>query len=149
MKILIDFHGVLTDGKLNITHDGKTMFESVNVRDIRAIRELIAYGNEVIIVTASSSQIIDAYCKKVGCEKLVLRDKSKLPFDEPYIAVGDDVWDLEMLSRAKKAFCPSDSASIVRENGWKNMVHLKSKGGEGVIAEMVPMIRDYERALSV
>lgn len=133
MKILIDFHGVLTDGKLNITHDGQTMFESVNVRDIRAIRELIAYGNEVYIITASSSPIIDAYCRKVGCEKMVLRDKSQVPFDEPFVAIGDDAWDIPMLRKTETAFCPSDA---IRDIGC-HVTRLRSKGGEGVIDEFL------------
>lgn len=146
MKILIDFHGVLTDGKLNITHDGKTMFESVNVRDIRAIRELIAYGNEVYIVTASSSAIIDAYCKKVGCEKLVLRDKSKLPFKGPYIAVGDDVWDWAMMRGADQCFCPSD-AYLNKHSHICHLEPLKTKGGEGVIAELIQKISPFALAV--
>lgn len=136
-RIVIDFHGVLTDGKLNMSHDGKVLFESMHVRDTRAIRELIARGHEVYIVTASNSPIIDAYCKKVGCEKIILRDKSQLRFDE-FIAIGDDAVDLPMLAKAKAAFCPSDADRSVMQARF--VTKLKTEGGKGVIAELVGMI---------
>lgn len=136
MTILIDFHGVLTDGKLNMSHDG-VLFESMHVRDTRAIRELIAMGYEVVIVTASTSKIIDAYCNKVGCEKLVIRDKSKVPYTD-FIAIGDDVIDLPMLQKAKRAFCPFDADWAVRNSG--GIETLKTDGGKGCIAEMIRFI---------
>lgn len=133
MKICIDFHGVLTDGKLNITHDG-VLFESCHVRDTRAIRELVAKGFEVYIVTASDSKIIETYCDKVGCERIVKRDKSQMPFDD-YIAIGDDVYDIPMLLKANKAFCPADADVALLNN--PKIKKLATKGGKGVIAELV------------
>lgn len=141
MTILIDFHGVLTDGKLNMSHDG-VLFESMHVRDTRAIRELIALGYEVVIVTASTSKIIDAYCEKVGCRKVVLRDKSQINCHD-FIAVGDDVIDIPMMSRAIKAYCPSDADETVLQ--CKFVKVLDAKGGQGVIAELVREIHRLQR----
>lgn len=134
--ILIDFHGTLTNGVLNIGHDG-TMFESVCVRDIRAIRELIAYGYEVYIVTQSSSKIIDAYCKKVGCEKYVVRDKSQIEF-ENYIAIGDDVPDVPMLRKAVVAYAPKNCHQSVRD--VPGIKICNNKGGDGIIDELLPYL---------
>lgn len=135
--ILIDFHGVLTDGKLNITHDGKTFFESCHTRDVRAIRELIARGWEVYIVTASSSPIVDAFCKKVGATQIHARDKSDLGLKD-YIAVGDDAWDIPMLKNAKEAYCPCDADPEVL--AIPGIRVLGVKGGHGFVAHLVRII---------
>lgn len=131
--ICIDFHGTLTNGVLNIAHDG-SVFESVSVRDIRAIRELVAHGYEVYIVTQSESKIIDSYCRKVGCEKVILRDKSAIPFKN-YIALGDDVPDVPMLKQSARAFCPSNADQSVLS--LENITVLNAQGGNAVIAELV------------
>lgn len=135
--ICIDFHGVLTDGKLNITHDGKTFFESCHTRDVRAIRELVARGWEVYIVTASSNPIVDAFCRKVGVTQIHARDKSELGLKD-YIAVGDDAWDIPMLKNAKEAYCPSDADQVVISQPYVKV--LGARGGKGVIAELVRKI---------
>lgn len=134
--ILIDFHGVLTDGKMSISHDGKYMFDHVHVRDIRAMRQLLAEGYEVVIVTSSDSDIIKRFAEKIKCEVHVARDKSDIPFTD-FIAIGDDAWDVSMLRKAKKAFCPADADASVLHYAMK----LNSKGGEGVIAELLTQIR--------
>lgn len=133
--ILCDFHGVLTNDKLNISHDGTTMFESVCTKDIRAIRELQANGFEFYIVTASDSPIIKAFANKVGCGVIVERDKANLSINEPYIAIGNDVWDLPMLKKAAMAFIPYDSSLESLQD-----IRLSTNGGNGVIAELIHKI---------
>lgn len=137
MILLIDFHGTLTDGKLNISHDG-TIFESCCVRDVRAIREFIASGWEVYIVTQSSSKIIEAFARKVGCEIIVARDKTQVVPNLPYTMVGDDVSDIPLLEKAERAFCPQDADRAVLMKCDIGL--LKSKGGTGVIAELARML---------
>ncbi len=132
--IAIDFHGVLTDGKITITASGTTSFEHVHVKDIAAIRELIARGYEVYVVTSSSSPIIDAYCEKVGCIKIESREKLDL-FDNPYVAVGDSAFDYNMLLKAERAYCPADAEDVLRKD--PKIHKLKAKGGSGCIAEIL------------
>lgn len=135
MIVAIDFHGVLTDGKLNITADGKTPYETVHVRDIAAIRELIARGYEVYIVTSSKSPIIDAFCQKVKCNKITDRLKRNVFTDQQYIAVGDSAFDCELLKNAYKSYCPADAEQVVKE--LPNINILKTKGGGGCISEIL------------
>lgn len=137
MTLYIDFHGVLTDGKLHMAHDGKTMFESVHHRDITAIRELVARGFDVTIVTASDSPIIASYCEKVGCSRLVLRDKSNLPHT-PFFAIGDSTWDIPMLEQAIQAYCPADADESVRN--LPDIYVLNANGGHGCLAELVKIL---------
>lgn len=131
-RILVDCDGVLTDGSLTIDHDGRKFFKSFHTRDVRAIRELIFHGYEIYIVTADEWQGIEHFAEKVGAEVRYCRDKK--PDTEPYIAVGDDAWDVEMLEGAQVAFVPSDAdASALRVPG---VVQLGTAGGRGVMAEV-------------
>lgn len=137
--IVCDCDGVLTDGKFWMDGNGG-IIKGFNVRDVRAIKELISYGYEFWIVTASSWSGMEHYAKKTGAEIFVLRDKSQLNLQETdYIAIGDDVWDVEILKNAWLKFCPCDAdTSVIR---IENMNLLSSKGGAGCIAELVNILR--------
>lgn len=132
--ILIDCDGVLTDGRLTIDHRGEKPFKQFHTRDVRAIRELIYNGYEVVIVSADDWPGINYFADKVGATVHISRNKSDLPYGN-YIAVGDDAWDVGMLSKAKVAFCPADAdLSAMAVLG---VIVMKTPGGQGVIAELV------------
>jgi 3-deoxy-D-manno-octulosonate 8-phosphate phosphatase KdsC-like HAD superfamily phosphatase len=134
--LLIDCDGVLTDGKVNISQDGKKLFKSFNSLDIAPTRELIARGIRVIIVTADDSGFAKEWAKKVGAELIVLRNKADIDTSDfgIFAACGNDVWDLPMLNKAHKIFCPADAHANVKSM-WSIIV-LKLKGGEGVMTEI-------------
>jgi 3-deoxy-D-manno-octulosonate 8-phosphate phosphatase KdsC-like HAD superfamily phosphatase len=132
--ILIDCDGVLTDGALTIDHRGRKMFKRFHTRDIRAIRELVCNGNEVVIISADDWAGINHFADKVGADVHICRDKSCIPFSS-YIAIGDDAWDVEMLKKATIAFCPMDADPSV--SSIPGIKQLPVKGGQGVIAAMI------------
>lgn len=137
--LLIDCDGVLTDGKMYMDHTGEKPFKAFNSKDIRAIREIVAMGIRVIIVTADDGSINAKYAEKVGAELIQSRDKGKLPFESfgKFWVVCDDVWDLPMALKADKVFCPTNvDASILR----LSPTIIQKQGGEGVIAEVVRWI---------
>lgn len=131
MKIIIDCDGVLTDGKIYYTSLGQRS-KGFNSRDIWAIRELISRGYQVQIMTASSWPGIKEFAKRTGAEVLVTREKF---LDPPYIAIGDDVWDIDLLKGADMAFAPANCIPFIKK--MANVRKLKSRGGEGVIAELL------------
>ena len=133
--LLIDCDGVLTDGRLHIDHTGEKMFKAFHTRDVRAIRELIYNGFEVVIITADDWPGIFHFAKKVGAVVEIVRDKGKITHPE-YIAIGDDAWDIPMLRRAKKAFAPCNADQAVF-NQVPSVITLATRGGEGVIADML------------
>jgi 3-deoxy-D-manno-octulosonate 8-phosphate phosphatase KdsC-like HAD superfamily phosphatase len=132
--VLLDCDGCLTDDRQYIDHTGKKMFMAFNSKDIRATKELIANGYRVIIVTANESDIVKRWADKVGAEYHLSRDKGDLPYVN-YVAVGNDAWDVGMLEKANKAFCPADADYSVRM--LPNIKILETKGGYGVVAELV------------
>lgn len=134
--LLIDCDGVLTDGTLVITGDGEKMFKKFHTRDVRAIREFVARGFEVVIVTADDWPGIHHFAEKVGAEVLIARDKRFLPYSN-FIAVGDDAWDVPMLQQARQAYAPFDADWSVLNN---EVVRLDVEGGRGVIASLLKQL---------
>lgn len=139
--IVCDCDGVLTDGKFWLSSSGE-ITKGFNTRDVRAIKELISWGYEFWIVTASSWPGMEHFAKKTGADVIVERDKSKVKdlfTGRPYIAIGDDVWDVMMIQNAAFAYCPNDAhVSVINRVGSGQ---LKSKGGDGCIAELVNLLK--------
>ena len=135
--ILIDCDGVLTDGTLTIDHKGEKVFKKFHTRDVRAIRELVANGYEVVIVTADDWEGVFHFAEKVGAIVNVSKDKGNLPY-ENYIAVGDDAWDVPMLQKATMAFCPVDADRSVKN--IKGIRIIDCEGGRGVVSNIVGML---------
>lgn len=132
--LLIDCDGVLTDGTLTIDRHGEKMFKKFHTRDVRAIRELIFNGWEVIIVSADDWPGIFYFAEKVGAEVLILKDKANVPY-ENYTVIGDDAWDIPMFKKADRCFCPADADILVQE--YSHIEVLPKNGGCGVVAEVI------------
>lgn len=138
--ILLDCDGVLTDGRLHIDASGFKMFKSFHTRDVRAIRELVYRGFEVVIVSVDDWEGITAFANKVGAEVHFTRDKGNLPFSN-FIAVGDDAWDVPMLRNAVQAFAPSTADQSVF-SAVPNCISL-CRGGEGVVAALLRYLIEH------
>jgi 3-deoxy-D-manno-octulosonate 8-phosphate phosphatase (KDO 8-P phosphatase) len=134
--ILIDVDGVLTDGKVWYDQFGERT-KGFHSRDIRSIRELVSYGFEVYLLTASSWPGLKYYADRTGACILVDREKACDQFND-FIAIGDDTADLKMLKKAKRAFCPLNACSTVKQ--LDKITILNTPGGDGVISELLPML---------
>jgi 3-deoxy-D-manno-octulosonate 8-phosphate phosphatase KdsC-like HAD superfamily phosphatase len=139
-QIYVDCDGVLTDGMLTIDHKGEKLFKRFHTRDVRAIRELVVRGYEVTLVSVDDWGGLACFAEKVGAEVMVARDKGALP--QPYVAIGDDAWDVPMLSRAEAAFCPLDADRSVLD--LPGIVVLNAKGGTGVVAALLRILVDAD-----
>jgi 3-deoxy-D-manno-octulosonate 8-phosphate phosphatase (KDO 8-P phosphatase) len=130
VKILvIDIDGVLTDGKVWYTHSGERS-KGFHSRDIRAIREFIANGFEVLLCTQSEWPGALAFADRTGATVVIGREKP-VPKD-PFIIVGDDTPDIELMKAAAEAYCPADADHEVK----KYCTQLNTAGGNGCIAEL-------------
>ena len=138
-QIIVDVDGVLTDGKQYIDHTGEKLFKAFNSRDIRAIREFVASGIDVILVTADDWEGLKHWAFRVGANIVVTRDKFQYVKEMGFhhdetVVVGDDAWDVEVLSWGR-AYCPDNSdESVIDVYG---ICVMNSLGGEGVMAELV------------
>lgn len=133
MIFCVDVDGVLTDGKIWVTHKGE-ISKGFNSRDLAAIRELISNGHEIHIVTASSWPGAAEYLRRSGAELHILRNKESIPFHYD-VAIGDSAWDIPMFQKARFRYCPADAQPEVQFYTGMNI--LKCKGGEGVMSEIV------------
>lgn len=135
--IVIDCDGVLTNGNLTIDSEGEKLFKQFHTRDVRAIRELIYNGYEVYIISADEWEGTKHFADKVGAVFLNLKDKTHVKelIKKPFIAVGDDSWDISMLKDAQVKYCPKDAFYKVQQ--IKGIKILQTEGGKGVIAELL------------
>lgn len=139
MIICCDIDGCLTDGKIWVNHQGE-IIKSFNNKDLGAIKELIAMGFEVHLVTASSWPGAEHYLRRSGAELHILRNKEAIPFDYQ-IAIGDSAWDIPMMVKANYIFCPADASLEVK--CLDGMYHLDTKGGQGIMLEMVRILSEW------
>lgn len=147
--LVLDVDGVLTNGSLFYSAGGEEM-KAFNVHDGLGIRLLIDCGFEVGIITGRSSAAVSARCSDLGLnENMVVlgsRDKgadldqmlSTLGIaDHEIAAMGDDLPDLPMLTRAGFSFCPTDAAPEV----IAACDHICGKnGGSGAVREAAEIL---------
>jgi 3-deoxy-D-manno-octulosonate 8-phosphate phosphatase (KDO 8-P phosphatase) len=141
MTICCDIDGCLTDGKIWVNHQGE-IIKSFNNKDLGAIKELIAMGFQVHLVTASSWPGADHYLRRSGAELHVIRNKETIPFDYQ-IAIGDSAWDIPMMVKAKYIFCPTDASLEVK--CLDGMHILDTKGGQGIMLELVRILSRWNK----
>lgn len=140
--LLVDVDGVLTDGRMYVSHTGER-FKAFNARDNRALAEFVASGWYVALVSTSKWPGLQSFAERTGVviypnNPKTTEDIRQITNGHPYIAVGDDVFDLEMLSGAEIAFAPADCDPAL--NRIEKLVKLDVNGGAGVIAALTRVL---------
>jgi YrbI family 3-deoxy-D-manno-octulosonate 8-phosphate phosphatase len=144
--IFTDFDGCLTDDRVWLNENGEE-FVAANRKDGLAINRLKVLGIKIVITSTETNKVVTARATKLGIEALQgLTDKvaaienyiskSNLTWKDSWY-IGNDVNDLGAIRKARFSICPSDAVKIV-----KNAVDLKlkTKGGYGVLSELVTLI---------
>ena len=150
MKLLIlDIDGVLTDGKKYYMGDGSVMCKQYNDKDFTAIKRFLATGIKVCFLsgdiwnkTMADSRNIKFYSgrtsggnlSKSDILKKIMEDYSI--YEKDIIYVGDDIFDIEVLSSVKEGFCPKDSPKDVKDVS----TIIDRNGGDGVISELFDVL---------
>jgi 3-deoxy-D-manno-octulosonate 8-phosphate phosphatase (KDO 8-P phosphatase) len=147
--LIIDIDGVMTDGKKIYDKSGTSAFKEFCDRDFTAIKRLKANGIKVCFLSGdkvvneamASDRDIDFYFARDPSGNI---DKSNFlkHLKETYNAnsigyVGDDYYDVTILDEVDVSFCPSDASLIAKRS---SDIVTKSKGGEGVIAEIFEIL---------
>jgi YrbI family 3-deoxy-D-manno-octulosonate 8-phosphate phosphatase len=144
--IFTDFDGCLTDDRVWLNQDGEE-FVAANRKDGLAINRLKALGIRVVITSTETNKVVTARATKLGIKALQgLSDKVEAI--ENYISknnltwkdswyIGNDVNDLGAIRKAKFSICPSDAVKAVKK---EVDLKLKTKGGYGVLSELVTLI---------
>jgi len=145
--LLLDVDGVLTDGNLIYSHEGKES-KSFNTQDGFGLRMLQDAGIEVGIITARSSEALERRAQdlkifhlyqgsanKLVAYKEIVKKTGLKPFQIAYM--GDDWLDLVLLKRVGLALAPANGVREVRE-----IVHYttENSGGGGAVREICDLI---------
>ena len=148
--IFTDFDGCLTDDRVWLNQDGEE-FIAANRKDGMAIHFFKELGIAVVITSTETNKVVTARAQKLGIEALQgLTDKveaienyllkNSLSWKDSWY-IGNDVNDLGAIKKAKFSICPNDAVKVVRK---EVDLKLKTKGGYGILAEVVTLIYKSE-----
>ena len=144
--IFTDFDGCLTDDRVWLNQDGEE-FVAANRKDGLAIKRLEELGIIVVITSTETNKVVTARAQKLGIEALHglsekveaienYLSKRNLTWEDSWY-IGNDINDLGAIRKAKLSICPRDAVNAVKK---EVDLKLKSKGGYGVLSELVTLI---------
>lgn len=148
VKLLaLDVDGVLTDGSISYTDDGKEI-KTFNAKDGQGIAMLTKLGIKVAIITARTSPIVQKRANDLGIQYVFQGAKNKLEkleylkttldiTDDEIAYMGDDLPDIPILNIVGIKACPNDAVDEV-----KRICNFKSSknGGKGAVRELTDLI---------
>lgn len=149
--LLLDVDGVLTDGSLIYSHEGKES-KAFNTQDGFGLRMLQDSGVEVGIITARSSEALSrrsadlkishlyqGAMNKLEAYKEIIKKTGLKPFEVAYM--GDDWLDMVLLTRVGLAAAPANAVKEVKE-----IAHYTSEqsGGHGAVRELCNLILEAQ-----
>lgn len=122
--LLLDVDGVLTDGRIVYADDG-TELKRFHVRDGSGLKFWRQAGKRVAVLSGRSSPAVDRRAAELGIAHVVQGQGDKLPAFERVLAevgvspaevcaIGDDLPDLPVLTRAGLAVAVADACPEVR-----------------------------------
>ena len=123
--IIFDIDGVLS-AQTVLMDDNGDPFRSVNVRDGYAIQLANKMGLRIAIITGARTESVRLRYEYLGVEDIYLRSSEKIKDyeefkakhdlrDEEIAYMGDDIPDLEVMSRVGCPCCPADATPEAKE----------------------------------
>ena len=144
---MFDVDGVLTDGKLGYTDDGREL-KAFHVHDGFGLKRLMANGIEVAVITARMSHMVTERTAELGIAHVYQGQDNKLAcYDQLIHALklapeqccycGDDLPDLAIMQRVGLSFAVANAHPWVRERArWRTQLC----GGEGAVREVCDLL---------
>lgn len=145
--VIFDVDGVLTDGGLYFTDDGREI-KKFNVKDGLGITWLVQNKIEVAIITGRSSIIVAERMKSLGVSHVYQGRMNKLETyenlkralnisDEQVVYVGDDMIDVPIMSRCGLPVAVADAHQSAKDAA---MITLSKNGGCGAARDVCDLI---------
>lgn len=147
--LIIDIDGVMTSGKKVYDVSGNAIQKEFCDRDFTAIKRLKANGVSVCFLSGDR-MVNEAMAANRDVDYYFARDQSGNIDKKNFLAdlkrtykannvgyVGDDYYDVTIMDEVDISFCPRDASPLAK--GSADVI-TKSKGGEGVIAEIFDLI---------
>lgn len=148
--VAFDVDGVLTDGSITYDENG-VEYKTFNAKDGQGIVRLNNAGIITAIITARNNGTVTKRAQDLNIKELhqgrkhkivkldELLEKYNFTYDE-VAYIGDDLPDLEILSKVKLAGCPNDAVQeVVNIANWK----ATKNGGRGAVREFCDYILEY------
>ena len=144
---IFDVDGVLTDGRLIYSDDGREL-KAFHVHDGLGLKRLMANGIEVGIITSRMSHMVTERTAELGIAHVYQDQADKLACYEQLIHAlnlapeqtcycGDDLPDLKVMGRVGLAITVANAHPWVRECAqW----HTSRNGGEGAAREVCDLL---------
>jgi 3-deoxy-D-manno-octulosonate 8-phosphate phosphatase (KDO 8-P phosphatase) len=144
---LFDVDGVLTDGRLLYSDDGREL-KAFHVHDGLGLKRLIANGIEVGIITSRLSHMVtertaelgiahvyQGQADKLACYRELLHALKLEPEQTSYC--GDDLPDLRVMLQAGLAIAVANAHPLVVERAhWRTRL----RGGDGAVREVCDLL---------
>lgn len=141
--IILDVDGVLTDGRKYYDNDGKVVLKTFCDKDWTAIKRLRAIGINVVFLSGDkniNAQVLKNRKLKAYFNRINNITTPKEDFISEFenvfqcnasemLYLGDDLFDIGIMRKVGKAYCPADSPRAVKDVATE----LPAKGGENVI----------------
>lgn len=150
--LLFDVDGVMTDGRKYINGEGIEI-KSLALKDIDTFQLLKNSGYIIGCITGEDTVFCRQLIKmqpldyaKVGCKRKVdalneVEEKYHITSAE-ICYIGDGKYDIDVLEKVGLAVCPNDAIEEVKK---VSDIVLKTKGGEGCIAETYTLLRKMNK----
>lgn len=149
IKLLaLDVDGVLTDGSLWMSADGKEHLKVFDSLDGHGLKLLASSGVQIAIITGRQSPMVEARAKELGIQHVFMAVKNKLDTLTSLLkhlnlnldtcaAMGDDWPDLAVMTRVAFAVAPAQGHIEV-----KRIAHYvcSRPGGQGAVREVCDLI---------
>ena len=146
--LLLDFDGVLTNGKKNYSKNGICETKELCDKDFTAIKRFLAnnvpvfflsgdHWNENIFINRNIPYLITRNLKKEECVNIIIDKYNLLLKDCAYI--GDDIFDVNLLKIVGYPFCPNDAIIDCKNVSCT----LAKKGGENLISHFFEYCKQH------
>lgn len=144
---IFDIDGVLTDGNILVLESGE-MARQMNTKDGLALQLARKKEYNIVIISSSNNTAVKNALKRMNIDMIYLNQQHKIECynnfvdmhqlkDEQVLYMGDDLPDLEVMSRVGVAVCPNDAAPEIKEI----CVYISpKKGGEGCVRDIIEQV---------
>lgn len=150
--LFFDVDGVLTDGRVYLSDDGRE-FKVFNTKDGHGLKRAVQAGLQVAWISGRTSRPTELRARELGVRFCYQGVADKLKVYRALCrrwnvtaaetaAMGDDEPDVPLLEEAGFSACPADAAAPARKAAD---VVLKRAGGDGAVREFVEHILRYNR----
>ena len=144
---ILDVDGVMTNGKIIYTHDGK-IDRQFQAKDGYAIKHAISKGYNFVIISGGTQDNIRKRLNSLGVEDVFISAFDKIKIFNDYITkknispdnilyMGDDNPDIKPLKVVGISSCPKD-ASVDVKSICDYVSH--KKGGYGCVRDVIEQV---------